>query len=118
LVPTLIAECELPLQQCTLEFCETLAMLEPFGAGNPEPRFLLRNVNLQDARCVGATKTHLQGIVKGRKVIGFGLGHLHEHTGESLDLLCRIGVDTWRGGRMPQLFLDDARIAETVAVAA
>jgi single-stranded-DNA-specific exonuclease len=44
--PVLDLDAELPLAQVTPELFEALCRLEPFGLGNPEPRFLARNVRL------------------------------------------------------------------------
>ncbi len=112
--PTLVAECTMDISDVTTGFCDALGALEPFGQGNPEPRFVIENVRLEKIRCVGKTGKHLQGSVNGRKLIGFNLGHLLEALGEPVDLLCRIGMDTWQGRRNVQLFLDDARVADRV----
>ncbi len=110
LTPTLVAECAMSVSALTMDFCDALRVLEPFGQGNPEPRFLLESVRMENVRCVGKTATHLQASVMGRKLIGFNLGHLKEHAGSPLDLLCKVGVDTWMGARKPQLFLEDMRL--------
>lgn len=110
--PTLSAECVIDVTDVTVKLCDELRALEPFGQGNPEPRFLIEGVMLENVRCVGKGAKHLQATVRGRKVIGFGLGHLSEHAGEPLDLLCRVGIDTWQGRRNPQLFLDDLRLVQ------
>lgn len=112
LTPTLEAECVLMMEDLTIDFTHALQTLEPYGAGNPEPRFIIEDVVLEQARCVGKDEKHLQASVRGRKLIGFGLGHALKHAKEPLDLLFRVGIDTWRGARAPQLFLDDVRIAE------
>lgn len=118
LVPTLVAEGELEIENCTLGLCDALRILEPFGQGNPEPRFLVRNVRLDDVRAVGGGGKHLQGRANGRKLIGFGLGHLHKLVTDPVDLLCRIGIDTWQGRKQVQLFVDDVRFAEKAQLTA
>ncbi len=112
LTPSLVAECPIPIGTLTMDFCTALHVLEPFGQGNPEPRFLLENVQMENVRCVGKTAKHLQATVGGRKLIGFGLGHLKDVLNTPVDLLCRVGIDTWQGAMKPQLFLDDVRIAD------
>lgn len=109
--PTLTADVALSAAHITLDLCHALSSLEPFGQGNPEPRFIIRDVTLRNARCVGADKTHLQALVAGKKLIGFRLGHLHEYCERPVDLLCTVGIDAWQGKARPQLFLDDMRIS-------
>lgn len=109
--PTLVAECAIDITDVTTGLCDALGALEPFGQGNPEPRFVIEHVRLEKTRCVGKTGKHLQGAAGGRKLIGFNLGHLLPALDEPVDLLCRIGMDTWQGRRNVQLFLDDVRAA-------
>jgi single-stranded-DNA-specific exonuclease len=112
LLPTLTVDAFLTPQAMTQELCNQLSTLEPFGQGNPEPRFLLQSVALDDSRIVGREQTHLQCRIGGRKAIGFGLGHI-DPSG-LFDAVCRVGMDTWQGMTQPQLFLDDVRISQPV----
>ncbi|NOS66990.1 MAG: hypothetical protein HOO67_01320 [Candidatus Peribacteraceae bacterium] len=112
LIPTIGADGVLAAENVTLGLCDALKTMEPFGQGNPEPRFVMQNVRLNQPRRVGADEKHLQASVCGRKLIGFNLGHLEADLVAPVDILCRVGVDTWRGAKAPQLFLDDMRIAE------
>ena len=106
LVPTIAIDAMLDAKDLTLQFCEKLSLLEPFGQGNPEPLFLLRNVTLQDTRPCGKDQTHLQARICGVKAIGFGMGHLAQRT-EPTDVVCRIGIDAWNGRKEPQIFIQD-----------
>src|SRR5579872_2668750 len=44
--PILNVDAELPLSQVTAELFDALCRLEPFGLGNPEPKFVARNVRV------------------------------------------------------------------------
>lgn len=107
LLPTIIIDAEISPSDVTLDFCSRLSLLEPYGQGNPEPRFLIKNVIIQQPRLIGKEKTHLQGRIVGIKMIGFNLGDLYQQTSESLDIVCRIGIDTWQGMKRPQIFIED-----------
>jgi single-stranded-DNA-specific exonuclease len=111
LQPITIIDAQTPAESVTLELAAMLDELEPFGQGNPEPRFLLRNVLFTSVRVVGNDGKHLQARIANRKAIGFRLGHLHRHCSRRLDAVCRIGTDTWNGKREVQLFIDDIREA-------
>jgi single-stranded-DNA-specific exonuclease len=111
LLPLLPIDAALTEHMITLELSTLLQELEPFGQGNPEPRFLIPNAKLIDARTVGKDNTHLQAKFGAHKIIGFGLGKLLEATTKPLDLVARLSVDTWNGRTSVQLMLDDVRIA-------
>ena len=49
----------------TLELAEALSMLEPFGEGNPEPVFGMKDVFFSDAKPVGADGRHLSLTLRG-----------------------------------------------------
>jgi single-stranded-DNA-specific exonuclease len=38
---------------------QELQVLEPFGSGNPQMKFLLKNVNVYEARAFGLSGTHI-----------------------------------------------------------
>ncbi len=111
LVPTLLIDAHINAATATLAFVETLRELEPFGQGNREPLFLMRNVRLANSRAVGASGAHLQARAGTSKVIGFGMGKFLQHCNAPLDIICRFAVDTWQGTRSPQIILADARAA-------
>lgn len=111
LTPALAIDAEVPATAITRDFCAALSTLGPFGQGNPEPVFLLREVRLLNARRVGADGRHLQAQLGGCKLIGFGLGSHVDDTTRPLDIACRVGLDSWNGRVTPQLFLVDLRHA-------
>ena len=110
--PSLAADLRVEGHHLSLELIEHLRVLEPHGQGNPEPAFLLQNISLRNARTVGRDSSHLQGFVGDKKLIAFGLGQFAGITSSSkIDLLCRLGIDTWNGSRSAQLMVDDIRLA-------
>ncbi|HVW66450.1 MAG TPA: DHH family phosphoesterase [Candidatus Peribacteraceae bacterium] len=113
LIPKLTIDAELAERDLTLRTVSMLKDLEPYGQGNPEPTFLLRNMRLGNVRCVGNEGQHLQATVGASKLIGFGKGEWHAHALQPLDLVCRLGLDHWNGVTRVQLHLVDMRIAET-----
>ncbi|MBU0767202.1 single-stranded-DNA-specific exonuclease RecJ [Patescibacteria group bacterium] len=114
LLPTVVIDAELSPSAVTLKLCEGLKYLEPFGKGNPEPLFLLKNIQIDYQRCVGTDGAHLQGNIAGKKMIGFRLGHLKEQLTGSVDVVCKIGTDSWNGVTRPQLFVEDIGVAAPV----
>lgn len=108
--PTLAVDGILPLSAVSLPLCRTLAALEPFGQGNPEPRFLLPEVRLGGVRPVGRDGAHLQATAGSLKLVGFGLGRFASQIPFLCDIACRIGIDTWNGNERPQIYLEDIRV--------
>lgn len=53
------------LKDLTLELADDLRLLEPFGEGNPEPIFGLRNVLFSEVRSMGADGRHLMLALQG-----------------------------------------------------
>lgn len=51
--PALKIDAEIPLYNVSESLVEELAELEPFGSGNNRPRFLLRNVVLEECQTIG-----------------------------------------------------------------
>lgn len=99
----------------TLETIDQLGLLEPFGAGNPAPRFMLAAQPITDKRTMGKDHRHLRLTVgSGMKLeaVGFGFGELAERMahGASVDLVGELAVNEWNGNRKPQLFIQDLRV--------
>lgn len=109
LAPSMRIDAVLDPAMLTTDFVRSLSLLEPFGAGNPEPRFLLQNQPLKNVRRVGKDKSHLQCIVGGAKAIGFGLGELENRLSTHADIVCRLGIDAWNCKESVQLFIEDIR---------
>lgn len=110
LTPVLTIDAELPPSSVNAHFVRSLSSLEPFGAGNDEPVFLLRAQTIADLRAVGSDATHLQCRIGQIKAIGFGLGAYAETLGsERVDVACRVGMNAWNGKESVQLFIEDIR---------
>ncbi len=118
LVPMLDIDVSLDTHHVCDALCGNIRLLEPFGQGNLEPRFLLPSVLLTDVRTCGSDSSHLQARAGGHKLIGFGFGALAEHAAQPLDIACRIGTESFRGRTSLQLYLDDLRIAQPLTVPA
>ncbi len=109
LAPRIEVECEMDLADVTRELADTLAGMEPFGAGNPEPLFGSRGVCVQSIQRVG-DGSHLRLGVQGRGAapmtcIGFGLGDLADQLaiGGIIDLCYCIRVNSFNGSETVQL---------------
>lgn len=58
LVKTEVVDTELKLSDCTLELATMLTSLEPYGIGNPKPKFALHNLHVLEDRPLKDGKHH------------------------------------------------------------
>lgn len=119
LVPELKLDGILRPSGCTADLVDALAALEPFGAGNPEPRFMLADVRVTYAKAVGADQSHVslrvQGQGGGPQVGAIAFRAMQSEIGPTLlsrnpgglHLAGRVRADWWNGERRVQLQIDD-----------
>jgi single-stranded-DNA-specific exonuclease len=102
-----LIDAELSSEDVTEELIEELELLEPFGEGNPEPVFCMRDLKVAGARIVG--EKHLKLRMTDNMVmldaIGFGMGHHDVAEDDVLDVAFVPQKDTWRGNGAVQLKL-------------
>ena len=104
----------------TPELIQSLAMLGPFGMGNPEPRFVLANAQLVRVDRVG--ENHLRCIVRDGRLANGGatvtamafrcvdtpLGDiLQASQGKRLHLAGKLRLNVWQGVESVQFLIDD-----------
>jgi single-stranded-DNA-specific exonuclease len=106
----------------SLQLVDELAMLEPFGQGNPEPLFMLRDVSVTSARRVGARSTHLQlRLQKSSPVMAaifFGGGEREIPRGAMVDVVVTPAANNWQGRTSLSLQIRDLRLSPGTAAAA
>ncbi|HZB43884.1 MAG TPA: single-stranded-DNA-specific exonuclease RecJ [Pyrinomonadaceae bacterium] len=116
LQPGLQVDMELPAEALSLELCDELARLEPFGAGWPNPVFATG-----DLRVVGEPR-----VVKERHLklhVAAADGRTHEaiwwggvekvtatpRAGERIEMAYRLEANTWRDECRLQLVVEDVK---------
>ena len=95
----------------TVETVEELALLEPYGMGNPRPIFGVRNVRPQKASSIGAEGKHLRMDIGTREhhitALYWNAGDLAAVlTEEDSDLAYTPGINEWQGERSVQCMVD------------
>jgi single-stranded-DNA-specific exonuclease len=106
------AEAEITEQDVTMETVEDIAKLEPYGAKNPEPIFVLKNVYIEEIAPLSMgkhTRLYLKKERSGMSAVCFGHnlsdeGFTH---GSYADVLCSINVNEFRGNKTVQLIVRD-----------
>ncbi len=108
----------LSVEGASVELIEQMAQAGPFGAGNPEPRFVLNNTRIVQASIVG--ENHVRVILsasggRGRltgisfRSLDTPLGQsLLNHNGGSFHIAGHLRKNTWRGQTSAQILIDDA----------
>jgi single-stranded-DNA-specific exonuclease len=111
---TLIFDDDLSPEDIDYPFHRELSKLEPYGLGNPEPLFRMKNVRVRDARIVGGDHLKfriMEGRWGGLSAIAFKRGDMHESMvpGRSLDLACHLDLNEWAGLEKLELRVRDLR---------
>ena len=107
--------------ELSLDAAEQIRRLAPFGAGNPEPRFLVRGVRLAGRpKLMGAGSAHLSFVAQvpggGIRVVAFRQAASFElvASGAPVDLVAAPSVNEWRGVRTPEFVASSIRAAAAV----
>ncbi|MDD5134060.1 MAG: single-stranded-DNA-specific exonuclease RecJ [Phycisphaerae bacterium] len=102
------------MKEFTVPFVKSLAMLGPFGRGNPSPIFVVRGVRLVAApKKVGVTGDHLQLTLcdntGSARCIGFNMAPLEKKLleNEFFSIAFEAQVDSFYGGPSVQFVLTD-----------
>ena len=116
----------LDLAQVNLDLLKELAKLEPFGAGNMRPKFLLRNVVKVKANLVGQTAEHISCVFSSKSALGFNgqiqaiafrsnktpLGEmlLDPKFTKPINLVGTLNINAWMGAEKVQMIIEDVLI--------
>lgn len=113
LVPSLVIDAEVHLDDLTEDLARQLQRLAPFGAGNPEPVLAARRLRAVTTR-VMSDGLHLKlGVTDGQgfaDAVGFRLGDASEllaFTRAQLDLAFTVEIDRWENRERVELVLRD-----------
>lgn len=105
--PVLKIEAELKAEEVSLELFDRLVSFIPFGIGNPEPVFLLKDLEIIDKKLVGKTSNHLKLNLRNSadfpiifEAIGFNMGAQEVEVGDKVDLAFSLTEDTWKNRKL------------------
>jgi len=97
-----------------------LEQVGPFGVGNPEPRFCIKDAIIVKADPVGADQSHIRLVLSGEggqgrltaiafRAFDTDLGAaLMKHGGAPFHFVGRLRINVWNGYESVQLMVDDA----------
>lgn len=84
---------------------EHIAQLEPFGNGNPQPIFYLKNLKVTSVRLMGAEKQHIKITLSDSEkrvmeFIAFGAPkHFFVEIGDTISVCCTLDINEWQSHR-------------------
>lgn len=116
MVENINIELELNEDVVSFELIDELHKLEPFGMNNPSPRFIMRDLEMIDIRCIGKERQHLKFTVKKKyeyDCIGFNMAYLASKfmRGDKVDLLFQVDENNYMGNKKIQFLLKDVRMS-------
>ena len=115
----LTLEAALAAEHLSWDILSELARLEPFGVGNPRPKFLLPKTSIRGLRVVGNSGQHLQAQLNIGNVmiaaIGFNLSNFAKHLkiGDTVDIAAELIEDGWNGRKEVKLRVVDIKLNDT-----
>lgn len=122
-LPSLDLDGIINIRTLTSDFVRKIDLLAPFGAGNPTPKFALKNVRINHASIVGSEHIRITiGQLDGARLnaiafrsVDTNLGHaLLNHKGSPLHLAGSVKLDSWLGQEKVQFIIEDVASATEV----
>ncbi len=118
LVPRLVCETEIVLEEVNWELFDAIERMRPFGRGNEEPLFCARGLSVVSFNTVGNDGKHLKLAVRSPQgrimpAIAFGFGELASTLtlASRFDLAFHLRVNEWNGNRELQLYVEDISLS-------
>lgn len=112
LTPILKVDLELDSSEVDINLISEIDRLQPFGAANPNPVFVLKNLTVAQKTFMGANKNHLKLMVEDSKhniftCIWWSKGDISLTQGDKLDIAFCPQLNTYNGSTTVQLILQD-----------
>ncbi len=110
-----VTEYELDIACITTGFINDLQLLEPYGNGNSEPVFVVRNLKFESFQQFGSNHgKYFISDYSSLTAIGWGMGaHMKDlfETGHPLDISFRLENNIYSGKVTPRMIIIDIRIS-------
>ena len=119
---TLQIDAWLGLNDLNLSLADSLELLAPFGAGNPELTLATHNVTLKSVKDIGKTKEHLRLVVEDEsgETQSFlwwgGAGETVPESGSKFDIAYTLRATSYRGQRQVTLQFKEFRTVEEAPI--
>ena len=111
LQPSLKIDLELEPKDIDISLVEEVSKLEPFGASNPSPTFVIKNQILKQKKLMGSNKDHLKLIIDtpngSKDCVWWSRGDIPLIQGDRLDIAFAPQLNTFNGTTDIQLIIKD-----------
>lgn len=109
-------DAELSVSDLTMKTIEELSVMEPFGKGNPFPKFVIYGAPLAETRRIGDDGQHLrlrigENARNAVTAVCWSRGSDADGLGRQIDAAFEMSRNEWNGRVDVQLILDDVRPA-------
>ena len=105
-----------------LEFYNKIALLSPFGSGNPEPRFIIEDLKTINGKIVG--DKHIKSVLIGKdgtafKSIAFNAvendlsAYLLQKNNKVFNVAGKLSLNEWKGQSNVEFIIDDISVNKT-----
>ena len=112
-------DAEIAPSAVNLEFFEKINILAPFGSGNIEPRFLIKDLKIMNSKIVG--EKHIKSVLVGSdssiiKTISFNSvdtdlsPYLLKKNTNSLNIVGKLSLNEWRSQKNVEFIIDDISV--------
>lgn len=111
------ADFEIDVKDITVDYAKQLQDLEPFGLRNPLPLFCIRNAVISEIYSIGEGK-HIKLIIEKDGCLAtalyFGMSaeRFAFSEGDSVDIMCNMDMNDFRGTLSVQVVIKDIRMCE------
>lgn len=111
--PLILIDCEVPFPLITNKLLDELEKLKPFGAENPEPIFLAKNIEVVHSRIVGdvhrrmALKQHDDPTRTTINAIQFNIDPKMPQKNEFEQIAFRLQWNRWNGEKTAQIVIEE-----------
>ncbi|HRH32888.1 MAG TPA: single-stranded-DNA-specific exonuclease RecJ [bacterium] len=111
LSPILRLDVELTLNEVTENLLEQFEKFIPYGQDNPEPKFLSKNIMIEDSMIMGLDKRHIKFRLGGLWGVAFGKAEEYKEyqIGQHIDIAYTVGFNVFNNRRDVQLKIIDVR---------
>jgi single-stranded-DNA-specific exonuclease len=114
LIPEIVVDAELQLNELSPRFFEVLKRFAPYGYANTKPMFYAKNVqSANGVKIVGGNHLKLRTVQSNFVIdaIGFNLGHKLKHctNGKPFSICFNLEENTYNGSSSPQISIKDIR---------
>ncbi|QUH20541.1 single-stranded-DNA-specific exonuclease RecJ [Alkaliphilus sp. B6464] len=119
-IPKVFYDDILKIEDISEQLIDEIQQLEPFGMGNPAPKFISQNLRTVDIRGIGIDKKHIKFKLEsnGNYIdgIGFGLGDFQQliELDDEIDIVFSPEYNVYNGNRKLQFNIKDIKIKHSL----